>query len=128
MRLAAINLPPFDSYVLNVMNRATELAAGDGNYGWLRQYLHRYEELNRNRDREGLQDMVNILRNEMTRRYGDAGRTDPYEQPLRMRPRKAKKSAKKSKKSAKKGKKSAKKSKKVLKSVKKGKKNVRKSK
>ncbi len=128
MRLAAINLPPFDSYLLNVLNRATELASGDGNYGWLRQYLHRYEELDRNRDREGLQDMVNILRNEMTRRYGDAGRTDPYEQPLRMRPKKAKKSAKKAKKSVKKGKKSVKKDKKSVKKGKSVKKSVRKTK
>ena len=113
MRLGDINLSPFDTYVLNLINRATELA-GHNNW-WLRgfgQIMAREQTL------DGKMNLINILRSQMVRLYGDAGRTDPYEGGFQMRPRKTKKSARKSarkstrktKKSAKKTKKSAKKS------------------
>ena len=113
MRLADINLSSFDTYILDLFNRAAELA-GD-NYGWLRLFMIRNGELSRLQDREGQINLINMLRSEMVRRYGNAGRTDPYEGQFQMRPRKTKKSVRKTKKSVRKTKKSVRKSKKSAK-------------
>ena len=98
---------PFDTYVLNLINRALELAGH--NDWWLRGFG---QTMAREQTLDGKMDLINILRSEMVRLYGDAGRTDPYEGQFQMRPRKTKKSARKTKKSARKTKKSARKTKK----------------
>ena len=109
MRLGDINLSPFDTYVLNLINRALELAGPNGhNNWWLRGFG---QTMAQEQTLDGKLDLINILRSQMVRLYGDAGRTDPYEGGFQMRPRKTKKSARKTKKSARKTKKSARKTK-----------------
>ena len=92
MRLSDINLSPFDTYVLNLINRASELA-GHNNW-WLRGIA---QAMTREQSLDGKMDLINHLRSEMVRQYGDPGRTEPDEGQFQRRPRKTKKRTKKTK-------------------------------